>query len=102
MLPIMPSHAVSIDYEGKLSTLLATYERMERATARETAWIELEVAVNQAFIDAEQVFLKAAAQQAADRDDARRTQQHMNELVSLRKRIEGQVALAKARSKVRG
>lgn len=97
----MPSHAASIDHEEKLSTLRATYERMERATAPETDWIELEVAVNQAFIDAEQVFLKAAAQQAADRDDARRTQEHMNELVSLRKRIEGQVALAKARERSR-
>lgn len=102
MLPIMPSLAASIDYEEKLSTLLARYERMERATPRETDWIELEAAVNQAFIDAEQVFLDAVARQAADSDDARRTQEHMNALASLRKRIEGQFALAEAREKGQG
>lgn len=98
----MPSHTTSIDYEETLSTLLATYERMERATARKGEWIEFEVAVNQAFIDAEQVFLSAAAQRAATSDDARRAKEHMNELVSLRERIEGQVALASARNGDRG
>ena len=52
----MPSHAASIDHEETLSTLRATYERMERVTASETDWIELEVAVNRAFIDAERFF----------------------------------------------
>jgi hypothetical protein len=70
---------------------------MERAAASKFEWIELEVAVNQAFIEVEQVFLNAAAQQSADPGDARRAQEHMDELVSLRKRIEGQVALASAR-----
>lgn len=96
MLPIMP--AASIDREQTLATLLATYERMERAIARETEWIELEVAVNQAFVDVQQVFLDAGMQQAAS-SDAQRMQEHLNELVSLRKRIEGQVARAKAREK---
>lgn len=102
MLPIMPTHATSIDYEERLSTLLATYERMERATASKFEWIELEVAVNQAFIDVEQVFLNGAAQQASSSDDARRAQEHMDELVSLRERIEGQVALASARNGSQG
>jgi hypothetical protein len=89
----MPSHAVSVDCEEKLSTLLATYERMERASARKTEWIELEIVVNQAFIDT----VDAAAQPTADSDDTRRMQEHMNQLVSLRQRIEGEIALAKAR-----
>ncbi|HEY6173909.1 MAG TPA: hypothetical protein VIX73_05665 [Kofleriaceae bacterium] len=93
----MLSHDASIDRKEALSTLLARYEHMERATAPETEWIALEVAVNQAFVDAERVFLNAAALQAADADDARYTEEHLNALVSLRKRIEGQVALAKAR-----
>lgn len=81
-----------------LHALLATYGRMERATASKADWIELEVAVNRAFIDA----VDAAAQEAADRDGARRVQEHMNALISLRKRIEGQVALAEARERSRG
>lgn len=70
---------------------------MERADARETEWIDLEVAVNQAFVEAEQGFLDAAARQAADADDARSTAEHLEKLASLRKRIEDQVARAKAR-----
>jgi hypothetical protein len=102
MLSIMPSPATSIDYEVKLATLLATYERMERANARKAEWIELEVAVTQAFIDAEQGFLNATAKQATDRQDTRRAQAHMHELVALRKRIEDQVILASAREGSRG
>lgn len=93
----MPSRTASIDHEAALSPLLAWYERLERATASETEWIELEVAVNQAFIDAEQGFLEAAARRAADGDDAQRTKEQLNELAALRKRIEGEVALVKAR-----
>lgn len=88
----MPSHAAIIDYEEQLAALLAAYERLERVAARKADWIQLEVSVNRAFLGA----VDSAAQLAGG-SDARRRQEHMNELISLRKRIEGQVALATAR-----
>lgn len=94
----MPSHAAIIDHEKQLSNLLAAYDRLERVTARKADWIQLEVAVNRAFIDA----VDSAAQRAADSDDARRRQEHMNELVSSRKCIDGRVALATAQEGSQG
>lgn len=102
MLWNMASHATSIDYGKRLSTLLARYERMERAAPSKFEWIELEVSVNQAFIEVEQVFLSAVEQQVANSDDARRAQEHMDALVALRKRIEGQVDLASAKNGSQG
>jgi hypothetical protein len=86
-----------VEYGRRFSTLLGSFERMERAEAREVEWLKLEADVFQAFVDEQHVFLYASSQGAYDVDAARLTQKHLKALVSLRKRIEDQIALAQAK-----